>query len=123
MGSGSKFKRQQKREEKNTEKCNYVESDVGLIGDCRISSNTALNDDDGRRGTFKNAEIITRSRRLIKPQRTLRPPVRPLPHRGAMTSHIIKEIKTLKRKRVGLSFYFKVVILIVGGGCLPRIFL
>lgn len=66
MGSGSKFKRQQKRE-KNTKKCNYVEADVGLICDCRISSNTVLNDEDGGRGTFKHAEIITRIRKLIKP--------------------------------------------------------
>lgn len=52
MGSGSKFKRQQKREKKkkkNTKKCNY---DVGLIRDCRISSNTVPNDEDGGRGTF-----------------------------------------------------------------------
>lgn len=69
MGSGSKFKRQQKtEEEKNTKKCNYVEADVGLIRDCRISSNTVLNDEDGGRGTFKNAEIIIRIRQLIKPR-------------------------------------------------------
>lgn len=65
MGFGSKFKRQQKR--KNTKKCNYEEADVGWIHDCRKSSNTILNDEDGGRGTFKNAEIITRTRQLIKP--------------------------------------------------------
>lgn len=53
MGSGSKFKRQQKKEK--TQECNYVEADVGLIRDWRISSNTVLNDEDGGRRTSPGA--------------------------------------------------------------------